>query len=96
MGTMARSVVIILALVAAQSSRRKKTSRRRRRGIYSKSEKNQIIDSLIHPLANEHRSFVLVDGALHAANELDPIESFIKFLKYNAPELLKRILKEIL
>jgi len=39
---------------------------------------------------------VLVDGALHAANELDPIESFIKFLKYNAPELLKRILKEIL
>ena len=76
-------------------SRRKKTTDRKRKSIYSKSEKNAIIDSLVHPLADEHWSFVIVDGVLHAVNEEDPIQSLFKFLKYNAPELLKRILKEI-
>jgi len=47
-------------------------------------------------LADEHWSFVIVDGVLHAVNVEDPIQSLFKFLKYNAPELLKRILKEIL
>ena len=63
--------------------------------IYSKSDKNAIIDSVVHPLADEHWSFILVDGVLHAINEEDPIQSFVKFLRYNAPELLKRLLKEI-
>ena len=53
-----------------------------------------IIDSMVHPLADQHWGFILVDGALHAINEADPVQSFIKFLRYNAPELLKRILKE--
>jgi len=95
MKAIARRVLIILALVAAQSSRRKKTNRRRRRPIYSKSERNQIIDSVVHPWADEHWSFVIVDGVLHALNEEDPIQSLFKFLKYNAPELLRRILREI-
>jgi len=86
---------LISAMVIAQTDRSKKPSRGKRKKIYSKSEKNVIIDSLIHPLADQHWSFVLVDGVLHALNEEDPIESFVKFLKYNAPELLKRLLKEI-
>jgi len=53
-----------------------------------------IIDSVVHPLAGDHWSFIL-DGVLHALNEEDPIQSFIKVLKYDAPELLKRILKEM-
>ena len=56
--------------------------------------KNMIIDSVVHPLAGDHWSFIL-DGVLHALNEEDPIQSFIKVLKYDAPELLKRILKEM-
>jgi len=72
-----------------------KKNRRKRRTIYSKSEKNAIIDSIVHPWADEHWGFVIVDGVLHALNEQDPVESFVKFLKYSAPELLKRILKEI-
>jgi len=91
----ARSVVIILALVAAHSGRRKKATRRKRKSFYNKSEKNAIIDSVVHPWANEHWGFVIVDGVLHALNEQDPIESFVKFLRYNAPELLKRIIKEM-
>jgi|SRR5437660_3023522 len=96
MGTlMARTVGVILAVIIAQNGRRKKTTRRKRKSVYSKSEKNAIIDSLVHPLANEHWTFVIVDGVLHSLNEQDPIESLLKFLKYNAPELLKRILREI-
>ena len=57
--------------------------------------KNVIIDSLVHPLADEHWSFILIDGALHALNEQDPVQSLFKFLRYNAPELLKRILTEV-
>jgi len=90
-----RSGIFILALVATESGRRKKP-RRKRRSLYTKSEKNQIIDSLLHPLSDQHWGFVIIDGVLHAFNENDPVESFVKFLKFNAPELLKRILKEIL
>jgi len=81
-------------MMISQGDRRKKTIRGKSKRIYSKSDKNAIIDSIVHPLAEEHWSFVLIDSALHALNEQDPVQSFIKFLKYNAPELLKRILKE--
>ena|SRR5467141_3601460 len=91
----ARIAVFILAMVIAQNHRRKKKTLRKRKSLYSKSEKNAIIDSVVHPWANEHWGFVIVDGVLHALNEQDPVESFVKFMKYNAPELLKRILKEI-
>ena len=69
-----RIIVFILAMVIAQSGRRKKLSRGKSKKIYSKSEKNVIIDSLVHPLAEQHWSFVLIDGALHALNEQDPAQ----------------------
>ena len=87
-------VVAILAMMISQGDRRKKTIRGKSKRLYSKSDKNAIIDSIVHPLAEEHWSFILIDGALHALNEQDPIQSFIKFLRYNAPELLRRILKK--
>jgi hypothetical protein len=84
-----------VCLLVTHHSDRKKRTRSKRKGLYSKSEKNAIIDSVVHPWADEHWGFVIVDGVLHALNEQDPVESFVKFLKFNAPELLKRILKEI-
>src|SRR5207237_9880913 len=86
---------LLACLLVAKHKDKNKRSRQKRKGIYSKSEKNAIIDSVIHPWADEHWGFVIVDGVLHALNEQDPVESFAKFLKFNAPELLKRILKEI-
>ncbi|HVH15729.1 MAG TPA: hypothetical protein VNA15_08440 [Candidatus Angelobacter sp.] len=91
---MIRLLTLFLALVICQHDRGKKRIRRKRQSIYSKSEKNAIIDSVVHPLADEHWGFVIADGLLHALNEEDPIQSIFKFLKYNGPELLKRILKE--
>jgi len=86
---------LLVCLLVAQHKDKNKRTRQKRRGLYSKSEKNAIIDSVVHPWADEHWGFVIVDGVLHALNEQDPVESFIKFLKFSAPELLKRILREI-
>jgi hypothetical protein len=91
----ARFIALLFCLLVAQHKGKNRRTRQKRKGLYSKSEKNAIIDSVVHPWADEHWGFVIVDGVLHALNERDPVESFIKFLKYNAPELLKRILREI-
>src|SRR5690349_18908610 len=93
-GPFIRFAGILVCFLVAQQSNRKKRTRQKRKSIYSRSQRNVVIDSLVHPLANEHWSFVIVDGVLHALNEEDPIQSLIKFLRYNAPELLKRILRE--
>jgi hypothetical protein len=91
----ARIMAVALAGAIAQNHRRKRRTLRKSKSLYSKSEKNAIIDSVIHPWADEHWGIVIVDGVLYALNEQDPVESFVKFLKFNAPELVKRILKEI-
>jgi hypothetical protein len=85
---------LFVLLVSVQSNRGRKVARKRRQ-LYNKFEKNKLIDATVHPLADQHWGFILVDGFLHALNENDPAESFLKFLKYNAPELLKRILKDL-
>ena len=90
-----RVAALLVCLLVAQNRDTKKRNRQKHKGPYSKSEKNAIIDSVVHPWADEHWSFVIVDGILHAFNEEDPVQSLIKFLRYNAPELLKRILKEM-
>jgi len=94
----AQLLALAIALVSAQTGRKKKRVRRKRASIYTKAERNIIIDSAIHPLAEQHWAFVALDSLLHAANEIgnDPKEILYKFLRYNAPELLKRILREIL
>ena len=70
-------MVAILAMMISQGDRRKKMIKGKSKRIYNKSDKNAIIDSIVHPLAEEHWSFVLIDGALHALNEQDPAQSFI-------------------
>ena|SRR5438309_6559398 len=86
---------LLVCLLVAQHKDKNRRTRQKRKGLYSKSEKNAIIDSVVHPWADEHWGFVIVDGVFHALNEQDPVESFVKFLKYNTPELLKRILRDL-
>ena len=91
------ALIFILAMIVAQSDRIKKKTRRKRKKIYSTSQINSIIDATVHPLADQHWIFVAADGLLHAVNESegDPIETLLKLLKYNMPEVLRRILKQL-
>src|SRR2546430_932758 len=90
-------IAVLLALIVSQQNRKKRRARQKGRAIYSASQVNSIIDATIHPLADQHWIFVLVDGLLHAANESggDPIETLLKFWKYNMPELLRRVVKQL-
>jgi hypothetical protein len=63
------------------------------KGVYSKSDVNKIIDSLLHPLINEYPFLRLVDGLLHAINENNPKESLEKFVRYHGYELIEEIAK---
>ena len=76
------------------SSRAKKRTRKgtaKNKRLYSKGELNRLVDSLIHPLCEEDRRFILLDGFLHALVEKDPPASVIKFVKYNLPEILEHL-----
>jgi len=90
-------IAVLPALIVSQQGRKKRRTRRKDRAIYSKSQINYIIDSTMHPLSERNWIFVLADGLLHAANESDgdPIETLLKFAKYNLPELLRRLLKQL-
>jgi hypothetical protein len=73
--------------------KRKKNGKRKRRTPYTMGEINKLIDGLIHPLAEKDKGFILIDGLLHALNELNPPQSFTRFVKYNLSEIIKRIEK---
>jgi hypothetical protein len=90
-------ITVLLALIVPQQGRKKRRGRQKGRAIYSTSQVNSMIDATIHPLAAQHWIFVLADGLLHAANESggDPIETLLKFMKFNMPELLRRLVKQL-
>lgn len=52
---------------------------------------NKTIDRLLHPYFHEYPFLILIDGLLHGLNEMDPVQSIQKFLKYNAPKLVKEL-----
>lgn len=70
--------------------RKRRRTRRRKRPPFTVGEINKLIDVLIHPLAEKDKSFVFLDGVLHALNERNPPQSLRKFIKYNLPEIVKR------
>lgn len=52
---------------------------------------NKAIDYLLHPHFHEYPFLILIDGLLHGLNEMDPVQSIQKFLRYNAPKLMKEL-----
>jgi len=54
----------------------------------TKGEINRVIDSVIHPLFRKSKAFIIVDGIAHAINEKNPVESTIKFARYNLKYLI--------
>ena len=57
-----------------------------------KGELNRFIDDQIHPYFKEYPAMILLDGLLHAIIEQNLNESLWKFIKYNAPKLLRCLL----
>ena len=64
-----------------------------RKSPYSKAELNKLIDAVIHPLAREDPSLLILDGFLHALVEQNPPLTVRKFLKYNLLRLIANLKK---
>ena len=64
--------------------------RKTKRQTYSKGELNQMIDSVLHPLATGENAvaILLLDGILHSAVEQDPGQSIQKFIRYSLPKIM--------
>jgi len=62
--------------------------RRMRKGAYTKGEVNKLIDSLLHPLAEQNPQLLILDGFLHALVEQNPPLSARRFLTYSLPLLI--------
>jgi hypothetical protein len=65
-------------------SRKKKS-----RSHYSKGEINQLIDSLLHPLFDNNPTLMIVDTVLHGLVEQNSQETFLKFIRYSLPNIIK-------
>ena len=70
---------------------KKKTSKKKAKGLYSRGQLNYVVDSLVHPLADRSVGFILVDEILHMVVERDPAISMQKFIRYNLPQLIKKL-----
>ena len=62
-----------------------------RRKPYTVGEINLAVDALLHPLYRQNEVFRFVDGAVHMVIEKDVRKSVLKFVRYNGPELLRKI-----
>ena len=57
--------------------------------VYTRGELNKLVDAFLHPLVKQDPCFILLDGIFHAIIEENPSESIVKFLRYDAPLMLK-------
>jgi len=68
---------------------------RRSSRVYTSGELNQLIDSILHPLARKSPYIMILDGVLHGIAEKNPSASTVKFIKYNLPKLLEHIARDV-
>jgi Asp-tRNA(Asn)/Glu-tRNA(Gln) amidotransferase B subunit len=73
---------------------KKKISRKKANTLYSKGQLNYLIDATIHPLTDKNTSFVLVDELLHILVEKNPSISLTKFVRYNLPQIIRKVAKD--
>jgi hypothetical protein len=66
-----------------------KRRRKRHPKLYTTGELNKITDACLHPFFDQEKSFIILDGAVHALLEKDVPRSAGKFITYNLPQLLK-------
>jgi len=57
-------------------------------------ELNRLIDRLTHPYFKDYPALILLDGLLHFIVEQNPDVSLRKFVRYNAPELLRHLIRK--
>jgi len=73
---------------------KKRNTRKRTSSPYTKGELNAIADDLLHPLIKRHKELRVVDEIAHVVIEGDLRESFIKFLRFTLPQIVRELLSD--
>jgi hypothetical protein len=71
----------------------KQQKRKTTKKPYSKGELNRLTDAILHPLYKKTELMRIFDGLVHGLIERDPETSAKKFVRYNARDIIKKILK---
>ena len=61
---------------------------------YGDPENWGLIDSVMYPKARRNPAYRLLDGLLHGMIEQDPEVTLEKFLRYNAPKIIKQVRRD--
>jgi hypothetical protein len=72
-----------------------RSKRTKQRVVYSRSDINKILDTIIHPWIKEYPWLTFVDGLLHTLNERNPKASLQKFIHCNLKPLIDGLEKEL-
>lgn len=56
---------------------------------------NRVIDDVLHPFYKRNQWARVADGVMHGLVERDVRVSARKFVKYNLPEIVKKILEKL-
>jgi hypothetical protein len=89
--------VVVLKMVFVKSTRAqivdtgrfRMVKKQKRDSLYSKGQKNFLIDAAVHPLAKITPIAFFFDEALHMLNEQDLRIRAEKFCRYTLPEIIK-------
>jgi hypothetical protein len=73
------------------SKKRDSKLKRKTKTPYTKGELDKLVNRICHPLCENDKRFILVDGFLHALVEQNPPVTVRKFVKYNLPEIMKQL-----
>lgn len=76
-------------------SPKKKAGKTRKSRLYSVGQMNKVIDDLLHPFYRKNQWIRVADGILHGLAERNVRVSARKFVKYNLPEIMKKILEKL-
>lgn len=76
-------------------SPKKKARKPRKNRPYSVGQVNRLIDDFVHPFYEESEWVRLADGVLHGLVEGNARASTKKFVRYNVPEIVKKLLEKL-
>lgn len=84
-----------LIIVRGRLLRSARAGKPRKSRSYSVGQINKLVDDFVHPFYRKSELYRVADGLLHGLIERGPRISVKKFLKYNLPEIVKKLLERI-
>jgi hypothetical protein len=87
------SINAVSLKIGVKNMSHKKKAKKKSGKPYTQGQLNLLIDAVVHPFYKQNEGLRVLDGLLHGLVERNPPVSVRKFVKYNLPEIIKKITK---